>query len=139
MIVKVDNVTFETCDMNFVAKFGIIQAAEMILEFKSRYNLPFIYDVDQLADFLGKSKSKTFQIVKNCDKMYDSVLIPKKNGDYRNLKFQILSLSFINAKFYTKFSMLFLFQNTRQHITKVQRLHKTLHPISDINTCSSSI
>lgn len=85
MIVKGDNIIFEQCDMHFVAKFGLVQAADMVLEYKSKNPLPFICDVEQLADFFGKTTRNIFHTVRTCDSMYQTVSIPKKSGGYREL------------------------------------------------------
>lgn len=98
MIVKGDNVTFEQCDMNFVTKHGFIHAAEMALEFKSKYNHPFICDTDQLAGFFGRPTGKVFHTVRNSDSMYNSVSIPKKSGGYRELNVPNSNLKFYQRK-----------------------------------------
>ena len=86
MIIKGENVTFEQCDMNYVTKLGFINAAETALEFTSKYNLPFIRDTDQLAGFFSTASGGVFHTVRNCDKMYTAVSIPKKSGGHRELQ-----------------------------------------------------
>ncbi len=51
MIIKENTVLFEACDMSFVKKFGISQATEMVLDYKSVNPLPFLYDTYQAAAF----------------------------------------------------------------------------------------
>ena len=49
-------VTFEPCDAAFVKKFGPLEAANMVLDYHSVHpNMPFLYDAEQLAGFLGIS------------------------------------------------------------------------------------
>ena len=36
------NVVFGSADAEFVKKFGLFEAAQMVLDYKSRNNLPFI-------------------------------------------------------------------------------------------------
>ena len=78
-------VTFESEDINFVSKFGIINACDMVLDFKSHHNLPFIYDTYQLARFLRVSRKMLFKITNNCNKMYQTSQIPKKSGGFREI------------------------------------------------------
>lgn len=84
---KVDNgeIVFDKCDMNFVSKFGLMEAAEMVLDFKSRHRLPFIFDTYQLGYFLYIDRKKLFYITKNCNDMYRKVQIPKRAGGTREL------------------------------------------------------
>ena len=39
-----DNVVFYSSDAEFVKKFGLFEAAKMVLDYKSQNKLPFIYD-----------------------------------------------------------------------------------------------
>ena len=59
MKIEKDTVTFEAPDADFVTKFGIQAAADMVLDFHCFHpQLPFLYDARQLAAFLlpaGKS------------------------------------------------------------------------------------
>lgn len=79
------NVVFGSGDAEFVKKFGLFEAAQMVLDYKSRNNLPFIYDTYQLADFLGIKRKELFFISKNTDKYYNAFEIKKKNGKPRRL------------------------------------------------------
>lgn len=85
MIIEKDQITFEKHDMNFVAKFGILEACDIVLDFKSQHNLPFIYDTYQLAHFLCVGRKDLFDFVKSCDSMYIPITIPKKSGGCRCL------------------------------------------------------
>lgn len=71
--------------MNFVSKFGPVNATDMVIEFKSRQNLPFIFDTYQLSHFLKISRKELFELTKNCNKMYRNTQIPKKSGGYREI------------------------------------------------------
>ncbi len=59
MKIEKDTVTFEAPDADFVTKFGIQAAADMVLDFHCFHpQLPFLYDARQLAAFslpAGKS------------------------------------------------------------------------------------
>lgn len=79
-------IIFGQSDMNFVKKFGIIQSSEMVLDYKSVNNLPFIYDIYQLTDFLGVTRKELFYMVKNCDSLYNDKTINKKDGGERNIQ-----------------------------------------------------
>lgn len=79
-------VSFTQCDMHFVRKFGIIQATDMVLDYKTVNPLPFIYDTYQLASFLELSRKGLFALVKNCDAQYRSITVQKKDGDFRCLQ-----------------------------------------------------
>ena len=53
MKIEKDAVTFEMPDADFVAKFGMQAAADMVLDFHCFHpQLPFLYDARQLAAFL---------------------------------------------------------------------------------------
>ena len=80
-----ETVTFEREDINFVSKFGIINAYDMVLDFKGHHNLPFIYDTYQLAHFLKISRKELFSITNDCNEMYQISQIPKKLGGFREI------------------------------------------------------
>lgn len=102
MIVKNDSIKFERHDMNFVAKFGIIEASEMVMDFKSVNELPFIYDTYQLAHFLDIGRMDLFDIVNNCDNMYKKIEIPKKSFGTRVINAPELCLKHIQRIIHTK-------------------------------------
>ena len=59
MKIEKDAVTFEMPDADFVAKFGMQAAADMVLDFHCFHpQLPFLYDARQLAAFLSTSRQK---------------------------------------------------------------------------------
>ena len=59
MKIEKDAVTFEMPDADFVAKFGMQAAADMVLDFHFFHpQLPFLYDARQLAAFLSTSRQK---------------------------------------------------------------------------------
>ena len=84
--------------MNFVSKLGLIEATEMVLDFKSQYKLPFIFDTYQLADFLSVGRKKLFEVTKNSNDMYMKTRIPKRSGGTRELSVPNLSLKHIQKK-----------------------------------------
>lgn len=71
--------------MAFVKKFGLIATTEMILDYKKKNSVPFIYDAFQLSQFLDISNKQVYRAVRNCDKTYSYVTIKKKNGNDRML------------------------------------------------------
>lgn len=85
MRITKNKVIFEESDMAFVQKFGIMEAAEMVLDYKSRCSLPFIYDTYQLSEFFVIGRSRLFDLVKNCDKSYQPIQLPKKCGGFRQI------------------------------------------------------
>lgn len=145
MIISKDTVAFQKCDENFVKKFGVKKATEMVLEYKSRCNLPFIYDTKQLADFLKINEGNLFHTVRNIDKMYHNIAIPKRNGDERiltvpNEKLKYLQkyiLKNIIGKFQiSKYATAYykgatLFENAKPHINKKYLLKIDLEDFFD--------
>ena len=85
MIVKENTVIFEVCDMAFVKKFGIAQATEMVLDYKSVNPLPFLYDTYQAAKFLGVGRLTLFQYAKNPEQGYKLITLKKRSGDKRRI------------------------------------------------------
>ena len=98
MKIQNGDVIFNECDMNFVSKLGLIEATEMVLDFKSQYKLPFIFDTYQLADFLSVGRKKLFEVTKNSNDMYMKTRIPKRSGGTRELSVPNLSLKHIQKK-----------------------------------------
>lgn len=78
--------------MNFVKKFGIVEAANMFLDYKSLNRLPFIYDIYQLCNFLMIKPNKLFYILNNINKQYKKIIIKKRNGKDRILYSPSLNL-----------------------------------------------
>lgn len=85
MHITKNKITFEESDMAFVKKFGIVEAVEMVLDYKSVFSLPFIYDTYQLIHFLDIGKKDFFDLMKNCDKAYQPIWLKKKNGSFREI------------------------------------------------------
>ncbi len=80
-----NSVEFHSCDMRFVKKFGIFKAAEMVLDYKRKYDFPFLYDIDQLADWLRISRTRLFRLTNHVYNKYYSHIIKKKNGEVRRI------------------------------------------------------
>ncbi len=94
---KIDGccVTFEPCDAAFVKKFGPLEAANMVLDYHSvNPNMPFLYDAEQLAGFLGISRGELNHLVNHTQKEYEKAFIPKKDGTYRSLYIPSIRLRF---------------------------------------------
>ena len=86
MKIEKDTVTFEAPDADFVTKFGIQAAADMVLDFHCFHpQLPFLYDARQLAAFLSTSRQKLLYYARHTAAAYHPVTIPKRNGDVRIL------------------------------------------------------
>lgn len=86
MKIEKDAVTFEMPDADFVAKFGMQAAADMVLDFHCFHpQLPFLYDSRQLAAFLSTSRQKLLYYARHTAAAYHPVTIPKRNGDVRIL------------------------------------------------------
>ena len=84
--IEKDAVTFEMPDADFVAKFGMQAAADMVLDFHCFHpQLPFLYDARQLAAFLSTSRQKLLYYARHTAAAYHPVTIPKRNGDVRIL------------------------------------------------------
>lgn len=86
VILRIDgtNITFTAADSHFLKKFGLIEAGEMVMNFKSLNDLPFIYDTYQLADFLSLRRKSMFSIFKSDkNRFYEKVSLKKKNGGVR--------------------------------------------------------
>ena len=86
MKIEKDTVTFEAPDADFVTKFGMQAAADMVLDFHCFHpQLPFLYDARQLAAFLSTSRQKLLYYARHTAAAYHPVTIPKRNGDVRIL------------------------------------------------------
>ena len=97
MIIKDKKVIFEKSDMHFVKKFGPIDAANMVQDFRLHKKTPFVYDTYQLAFLLRVGRKSLFSILKNIDEQYRSVTIKKKNGKDRILSVPRHSLKHIQS------------------------------------------
>lgn len=98
MKIDANSVTFEPQDMAFVKKFGILKATEMALDYHAEHpNLPFLYDAEQLAGFLGISRGELNDIVNHIQKEYKEAHLPKKDGTYRSLCVPSIRLRFLSG------------------------------------------
>ena len=79
------SVQFEESDRPFVDRFGIDAAEEMVLDYAVFSNRPFLFDVYQLADFLGTDCHRLYALTNHCASHYRHFRIPKGNGGYRHL------------------------------------------------------
>ncbi len=99
MKIKNETVSFEEWDMAFVQKFGLAQAAELVLAFRDfNPRLPFLYDTAQLAHFLGTGKKALLNFFRHIDREYRTVNIKKKNGGGRTLHVPSQGLKQIQKK-----------------------------------------
>lgn len=81
-----NHITFGTEDTHFIKKFGLTEALEMVQNFRTLNNLPFIYDTFQLSAFLGIPLKVMFRMVrKGCNALYILHTIKKKSGGERQL------------------------------------------------------
>lgn len=104
MITDGTKIIFRKEDFNFVKKFGLPEATDMVLNYRALNDLPFIYDSYQLAAFLRLEYKNMFRLVKSEFKdSYKQITIKKKNGGDRT----------INAPDYT---LLFVQQNINNEI-----------------------
>ncbi len=78
-----NTVKFGPEDMPFVARFGVIDATNMVLDFFATNRHPFIYDTFQLARFLGVSRKEMFRFLRSPHRWYQEIRIPKKSGGER--------------------------------------------------------
>lgn len=90
---QANKVIFLQSDMHFVKKFGIVESANMVIDYKSLNRLPFIYDIYQLSDFLKIRPNKLFYILRNIDQQYKKIIIKKRNGKDRILYSPSFNLS----------------------------------------------
>ena len=109
-----DKVHFSRADFAFVKKFGVENASDMVLDYKSINAAPFIYDTYQLANCLNIEVENLFYIFKNCNREYQTETIKKNNGSDRiiNIPSELLKncqnkilhkiLSFIPVSDYAK-------------------------------------
>ena len=99
MIIDGTKVIFQSEDFNFVKKFGLLEAADMVLNYRTLNGLPFIYDSYQLAAFLGLRYEKMFRLVKSEFKgSYKQITIKKKNGGDRTIHAPDYTLLFVQQK-----------------------------------------
>lgn len=85
MLVVNDFVQFHKCDMQFVKKFGLMDATDMVLDFYSCNKHPFVYDTYQLAGVLGLRRGELFYMLKDPSRHYREFFIRKSNGKLRHI------------------------------------------------------
>lgn len=85
LYIRGNTVRFDACDKHFVKKFGIMESANMVLDFCTLHTTPFVYDVYQLGVYLGENPKSLWPIVKHVDEMYKICEMPKKDGGIRKL------------------------------------------------------
>lgn len=118
-------VTFEPCDAAFVKKFGPLEAANMVLDYHSVHpNMPFLYDAEQLAGFLGISCGELNHIVNHIQKEYKKAFLPKKMALIAAYTYQVSDFNFVWAQSRIEFFHNSLFQNLQLLIKKEALLAK---------------
>lgn len=131
-IQKDGQVVFEPWDRYFVKKFGVRDAADMVLDFKTVCPLPFLYDVYQLTAFLQISRKQLFDFTNHPRRFYRKKEICKKNGTPRYLYAPREELKAVQRIIYEKILSLLpisplatayrkgigLYQNARPHCGK---------------------
>lgn len=102
MIVDSENqhVTFEYQDRHFVDRFGIEHAEKMVLDYAFFSDLPFLFDVYQLAYFLGLDCNRLYFLTNHCFSRYSHFRIKKGNDQYRDLYAPNGLLKFVQRKIY---------------------------------------
>ena len=86
MRIEKDSIQFEHSDIPFVAKYGLQEAMDMVYTFRHDHgNLPFLADTHQLAAALGLNRRNLFRLMRQLDRCYLTVNIPKSGGGVRVL------------------------------------------------------
>ena len=80
-----NKIVFYAEDSCFIKKRGLIEAAEIALQYKNTHKTPFIYDLLQLAHFLYPDSNSFFKLLNNIDKEYRFFTLEKKNGGKRKI------------------------------------------------------
>lgn len=78
-------ICFDAYDKNFIKKFGLIDAGNMVLDYAATHSTPFVYDMYQLCGYLGEMPKDIWYMVNNTEKMYQIYKIPKNSGGVRKL------------------------------------------------------
>lgn len=100
MWIDKDTVCFHPSDMRFVKKFGIKEATEMVLDYRSLNKTPFIYDFYQLASFFGSDITTVRKISEDTSQYYHHYEIPKKRGGVREIDEPYAQLAKMQSKIY---------------------------------------
>ena len=85
MIVRKDEITFESSDMRFVKRCGIENATEIVRRHYDRFSTPFIGDMFQLSAFLRIKLKELHEITDHIEQHYTEIHIPKRHGGFRIL------------------------------------------------------
>lgn len=119
MKIDANSVTFEPQDMAFVKKFGILKATEMALDYHAEHpNLPFLYDAEQLAGFLGISRGELNDIVNHIQKEYKEAHLPKKTVHTAAYASPASGCASVRTQSKKKFFHSFLFLNLQRPIKR---------------------
>ncbi len=78
-------VEFEPWDMPFVSRFGLEEAADMVLDFAAHHRHPFVFDTYQLAAALDLPRRELFALTRRIGRCYRRATLPKKSGGVRVL------------------------------------------------------
>ncbi len=98
MHIKDGAVEFHNQDMWFVKRFGVEAATEMVLDYTSQIDLPFLYDTNQLAYFLHLRRRELFHCFRNTSHYYHAVELPKKSEGTRRLHVPGLVLKYAQRR-----------------------------------------
>jgi retron-type reverse transcriptase len=84
-IIDSNSIKFELSDMTFVEKFGIKDAAQMVFDYKSVNETPFVFDCFQLSNLVGVDEIQMFHMIRNKERYYRKITLKKKNGGTRKI------------------------------------------------------
>ena len=87
-----ESVVFESMDMNFVKKHGLMAATDMVLDYKADHQTPFLYDLRQLAYFLEIPQDQLRRLLADVGAYYRTACIPKRSGGFRTLSIPLSPL-----------------------------------------------
>ena len=78
-------ISFGYCDMPFITKNGLLDAAQAVSDFYSSHPsyFPFLFDVEQLSGFLSISRKRLFDMARGADGHYQRIELEKNNGKIR--------------------------------------------------------
>lgn len=99
MEIRGNTVIFGACDRNFLERFGFLRASNMVLDYHTEHPmLPFLYDADQLAEFLGTDRGALNHFAHQLSNEYRTIVVPKKNGTPRQLSVPSFRLKSFQVK-----------------------------------------
>lgn len=76
-------VSFEDEDINFVKKYGLIKAGNIVRKHYKKYDVAFINDTYQLAGLFNILRKDLFKITREINAHYKKIILKKKNGSNR--------------------------------------------------------